>query len=123
MNVDKLYKITKSIMFEKATSKDYDNYYIENINLVLAENFELNNNLREYKGLEPLETIPNVTQKEDLIPYEYEVNYTVLPYHLASRFFIDDDLAKFNIFNTDYLNARNNLMKFKEVQVRDVYVN
>ena len=49
MNVDKLYKITKSIMFEKATSKDYDNYYIENINLVLAENFELNNNLREYK--------------------------------------------------------------------------
>lgn len=123
MNVDKLYKITKSIMFEKATSKDYDNYYIENINIVLAENFELNNNLREYKGLEPLETIPNVTQKEDLIPYEYEVNYTVLPYHLASRFFIDDDLAKFNIFNTDYLNARNNLMKFKEVQVRDVYVN
>lgn len=121
MNAEELYKITKSIMFEKATSKDYENYYLDNINLILSECFTLNNDMREFKGLEKLTTIPRVTKKDDIIPYEIEICSTVLPYGLASRFFIDDDLAKFNIFTTNYENSKISCMRLKETPVVDVY--
>lgn len=121
MKVEELYKITKSIMFEKATSKDYDNYYIDNINIVLSECFDVNNNLRLQKGLDELLVIPKVTKKDDTIPYEDVVCREVLPKGLASKFFIDDDLAKFNIFNTDYLNAQSTYTRLIYTPIKDVY--
>ena len=53
MTVQELYKLTKNLMFEKPTSKDYDNYYMDNINVLLSENFDLNNHVREFRGKEP----------------------------------------------------------------------
>ena len=70
MTVQELYKLTKNLMFEKPTSKDYDNYYMDNINVLLSENFDLNNHVREFRGKEPLLICPAVTSKEDELPYE-----------------------------------------------------
>lgn len=121
MKAEELYKITKALMFEKATSKDYDNYYLDNINVILADTFNLNNVLREFKGLDPLINIPTVTKKDDEITYEPELCSRVLPNGLASRFFIDDDLSKFNIFTTYYENAKIETMRFIPSEVVDVY--
>ena len=70
MTVKELYSLAKSLMFEKANSKDYDSYYISHINVLLMENFKINNNMRLAVGKEVLDTVPYVSNDEDLIPYE-----------------------------------------------------
>ena len=121
MTVQELYKLTKNLMFEKPTSKDYDNYYMENINVLLSENFDLNNHVREFMGKEPLLICPVMTSKEDELPYEDAVCREVLPYGLAANFFIDDDLSKFSIFNNKYINAKSTVTKYIPRKIKDVY--
>lgn len=121
MTVKELYDLAKSLMFEKPTSKDYDNYYIPWINVLLSENFDLNNHLRAKHKKELLTEVPTVSAASDTIPYENEMCYEILPYGLAAQFFIDDDLSKFDIFNTKYENAMSKYSWGIEEQVEDVY--
>ena len=121
MTVKELYDLAKSLMFEKPTSKDYDNYYIPWINVLLSENFDLNNHLRAKHKKELLTEVPTVSAAADTIPYENEMCYEILPYGLAAQFFIDDDLSKFDIFNTKYENAMSKYSWGIEEQVEDVY--
>ncbi len=121
MTVKELYELAKSMMFEKKTSKDYDNYYIPWINVLLSENFNLNNHLREKHDKDPLERVPFIEADTDTIRYETEMCYEILPYGLAAKFFIDDDLSKYDIFNTDYENRQSKYMWGTEVSVTDVY--
>ena len=109
------------MMFEKSTSRDYDNYYIPWVNVLLSENFDLNNSLLRAIGETPLEDIPSVSADTDVLPYEDRICREVLPYGLAAKFFIDDDLSKYDIFNTDYQNARMAYMKGRPVAMTDVY--
>jgi hypothetical protein len=121
MTVADLYSLAKSMMFEKTTSKDYDNYYLPWINVLLSENFDINNSIRTREGLAVLTEIPTVSKTTDVLPYEDVVNREILPYGLASKFFIDDDLSKFDIFNTNYENAQMKYMQGCEVSVTDTY--
>lgn len=121
MTVAELYDLTKKMMFEKATSRDYDNYYIGWINVLLSEQFDLNNHIRVKHGKEELTEVPTVSADTDVIPYEREMCYEILPYGLASKFFIDDDLSKFDIYNTNYENAMSKYQWGIEHQVEDVY--
>ena len=121
MTVKELYELTKSMMFEKKTSRDYDNYYIPWINVLLSENFDINNFLLTAIGETPLDDSPSVSADTDELPYEDRINREVLPYGLAAKFFIDDDLSKYDIFNTDYQNARMKYMKGRAVAMTDVY--
>ena len=121
MTVKELYELAKAMMFEKKTSKDYDNYYIPWINVLLSENFNLNNHLREKHDKDPLDKVPTVANDTDVIKYETEMCYEILPYGLAAKFFIDDDLSKYDIFNTDYENRQSKYMWGLEVSVEDVY--
>ena len=121
MTVKELYELAKAMMFEKKTSKDYDGYYKPYINILLSENFGLNNNLRINAGKEPLTDIPLIELDSDEIPYEPVVCREILPNGLAMYFFIDDDLSKFNVFNTNYINAQTKYMKGVDTSVSDVY--
>lgn len=121
MTAKELYELAKSMMFEKKTSTDYDNYYIPWINVLLSDNFNLNNHLREKHDKDDLERVPTVSSGDDDIPYETEMCYEILPYGLAANFFIDDDLSKFDIFNTKYENAQSKYMWGTEQTVTDVY--
>lgn len=121
MTVKELYELAKAMMFEKKTSKDYDGYYKPYINILLSENFSLNNNLRINGGKEPLTDIPLIELDSDEIPYEPVVCREILPNGLAMYFFIDDDLSKFNVFNTNYINAQTKYMKGVDTSVSDVY--
>lgn len=121
MTVKELYELTKAMMFEKSTSRDYDNYYIPWINVLLSENFDINNSLLRAIGETPLDDIPSVSADTDELPYEDRINREVLPYGLAAKFFIDDDLSKYDIFNTDYQNAQMAYMKGRAVAMTDAY--
>lgn len=121
MTVKELYERAKSLMFEKQSSKDYDNYYIPWTNVLLSENFDLENSLLLRDGEDALDEIPMVTSDTDELPYHDVINYEVLPYGLAANFFIDDDLSKYDIFHTYYQNAQMKYMKGNEVSITDVY--
>lgn len=121
MTVKELYERAKSLMFEKQSSKDYDNYYIPWTNVLLSENFDLENSLLLRDGEDALDEIPMVTSDTDELPYHDVINYEILPYGLAANFFIDDDLSKYDIFHTYYQNAQMKYMKGNEVTITDVY--
>ncbi len=121
MTVKELYERAKSLMFEKQSSKDYDNYYIPWTNVLLSENFDLENSLLLRDGEDALDEIPMVTSDTDELPYHDVINYEILPYGLAANFFIDDDLSKYDIFHTYYQNAQMKYMRGNEVSVTDVY--
>lgn len=121
MTVKELYERAKSLMFEKQSSKDYDNYYIPWTNVLLSENFDLENSLLLRDGEDALDEIPMVTSDTDELPYHDVINYEILPYGLAANFFIDDDLSKYDIFHTYYQNAQMKYMKGNEVAITDVY--
>lgn len=121
MTVKELYERAKSLMFEKQSSKDYDNYYITWTNVLLSENFDLENSLLLRDGEDALDEIPMVTSDTDELPYHDVINYEILPYGLAANFFIDDDLSKYDIFHTYYQNAQMKYMKGNEVSITDVY--
>lgn len=104
--VDDLYSLTKTIMFEKPSSVIYDNYLIGNVNRVIRELFDENNMERMFNGKEPLAEPPYVTQKTDELVYEDLYLNEIMPLGLAAYFLIDDDLSKYQIYITDYKNAR-----------------
>ena len=106
MTVQELYDIAKNIMYEKPSSTIYDDYVIHNTNRVLADLFRQNNALRMYNDMAPLDAVPFVSQLTDEIQYEDEYAYEVMPLGLAAYFLIDDDLAKYDIYYTDYQNAQ-----------------
>lgn len=121
MTVKELYERAKSLMFEKQSSKDYDNYYIPWTNVLLSENFDLENSLLLRDGEDALDEIPTVSSDTDELPYHDVINYEILPFGLAANFFIDDDLSKYDIFHTYYQNAQMKYMKGNEVSITDVY--
>ena len=109
MTVQELYKKTKAWMFEKPSSTIYDNYIIEITNKVLAELYEENNMCRMFKGKVPFIdgiTAHLVSNMSDVLDYEDEYLYDVIPKGVDANFLMDDDLSKMSIYQTEYNNAR-----------------
>lgn len=127
MTVKELYEKCKAIMFEKQTSKIYDNYVIEIVNSKLAELKDENNFMRMFYGLKPLKYVPQVTALSDELGIIDDTNYEtigdglgimpeiqlfVLPMGVVAEFLMDDDLQKKSIFDAKYNNARVQFQKF-----------
>lgn len=106
MTVSELYTLTKTVMHERMNSTIYDQYLIGNLNTIIMELYAENNMARVFKGKDELRTVPFVTSLTDEILYEDEYAYTAMPYGLASRFFVDDDLGRYSLYKTEYNNAR-----------------
>ena len=121
MTVQELYDLAKATMFEKPTSKDYDNYIIPWVNLLLSENFELNNHLRLKHDEDELDEVPWMESMDDEIPYEREMIREILPYGLAANFFIDDDLSKYDILHRYYENMQSKYSWGVETAIEDYY--
>jgi hypothetical protein len=119
--VQELYDLAKATMFEKPTSKDYDNYIIPWLNVLLQENFNLNNHLRLKHDEDVLEDCPWMESMDDEVPYEVEMCREILPYGLAANFFIDDDLSKYDILHRYYENMQSKYSWGVEEKIEDTY--
>lgn len=109
MTLDDMYRKTKAWMFEKGSSKIYDEYVVEITNKILAETYEENNMLRMFKGKAPFQDGPQnhfVEQLSDELDYEDEYLYDVIPKGIDANFLMDDDLSKMSLYQTEYNNAR-----------------
>lgn len=112
MLVSKIYSLTKGLLFEKPSSSIYDNYLVDNLNLVLNELFNENNMERMFNGKAPLKSVPYITGLDDDVDYEDVYLNNIIPLGLATYFLIDDDLNKYNLYNVRYQNARIMNQKF-----------
>lgn len=119
--VQELYDLAKATMFEKPTSKDYDNYIIPWLNVLLQENFNLNNHLRLKHDEDELDECPWMENMTDEVPYEVEMCREILPYGLAANFFIDDDLSKYDILHRYYENMQSKYSWGVEEKIEDTY--
>jgi len=109
MTVKEVYDAAKDLMNEKASSTTYDSVLVTNINRLLVELFGENNLARIRNGKTKLsepQVIPKTNYLNVELELEHEYAMNVMPLGLAARFFIDDDLNKYGILNTDYNNAR-----------------
>lgn len=109
MTAYELYKTALGYNFETSTS-EYNDYYQGFINLLLAENFTLNNTLLRMKGEEDLKEIPVITSKDDEIPFQDEINRTVLPIGLAAHLAKEDEQQLYNVYIDMYKSARARLV-------------
>lgn len=105
--VQEIYRVALCMMYENTkNTKDYDPYLFDVLNVLIAENFELNNFRRETYGKKPLEEMPYVTDKADEVPYEAIFCRQILPLGLCAHFFTDDSMNKHADFYVQYNNAR-----------------
>ena len=105
--VNEIYQTALCLMYENTkNTKDYDPYLFSVINVLIAENYELNNTYREAYGIKPLDAMPYVTEKSDTVPYEPVFCRQIIPYGMASHFFVDDSMNKHADFYALYNNAR-----------------
>lgn len=121
MTVEELYGITKvkGLMFEKETSRIYDNYLIANTNRVIGDLFNGNNMERMSKGKAPLKMRPYVSSIEDEINLEEVYVNDIAPVGLAAYFMMDDDMQKYGILMTDYKNLQIQNQKMVSQEIID----
>ena len=111
MTVKELYQTARALMFDNLNSTNLDQYLLAHVNVLIAELFHDNNQLRDSKNKANLYTIPIVKSKDDVLIYEDELLYNVMPKGLAARFMQDeDDRSRYTMMQTEYMNARANVM-------------
>lgn len=92
MTAEQLFNASVSLMFgEAADRSDYQPFYLDVLNILIAENFDINNSLRIQKKSEPLEEIPYISDLTDELTYEDIFNRQILPYGLAGYLYMEDD--------------------------------
>ena len=94
----------------------------EMTDLVLAELWDINNRLREEKGLPAFEDIPSVSSFEDEIPYEEELIRRDMILGLVCRLSADEeDSSLHNFYSAEYALAKREHRDRTEFVVEDYY--
>lgn len=102
MTGNDIYNTALALLGEPSSSQsDYDNeVVIRLLNTALVLAYSYNQQLREYRGREPMKEIPTILTLADDIDYEPEFIRNVLPYRLASDLaFADEETQKAEYYN------------------------
>ena len=107
MTANDIFDTVLALMFCDATDKVYyeDRFY-QILNYKLAESFEQNNAVRQYKGKEPLSTIPTVNSLIAEVAYEEELTRSLLPLGIAADLYSEEDENGItNVYRERYFNG------------------
>ena len=123
MTVEQLFTQTIGIMgLTPANATTYRDSLYAQINTILGQLFDLENNVRVFKGLEPLTEIPTITSASDVLTYQDEILKRVVVWGLAQLFALtDDDTIKAGFFGARYSEESYNVMKLEQTDIVDVY--
>lgn len=122
MTADKILSAALTLMFgTDQNAAEYSPYFLNTANLLLSENFSLNNALRALKGKEPLLDIPQITSLYDDIVYEDEFTLAILPYGVAGYIYTDDDKSIGQAYKNKYEYERARIIKSGYEDIKDVY--
>lgn len=123
-----VYKIALTLLAEKeARAKDYNVFYPNCFNVVLAECFDANNSIRLREGLEEVKKseMPFITDEDAKtfnIPYDVKLIRECMVFGLAAYLVLDDDRDIASAFSAQY---ESKLQKYKGAaetnRIKDVY--
>ena len=101
--------LTKAIgLFDATDTTPYLTTSIDAINGLLAENFDVNNNILVKIEEEPLTVIPEITALTETIPYEDRLVKYAFPYGLAEKLIVGErDTSLISYFHQKYIDAVN----------------
>lgn len=123
MTVNELFTITAGVM--GSTTENASSYVptlIPQVNMILAQTFNLENNNRAYYGLDLLTTIPSVSSISDILTYQDGILRRVIPWGLAQLFALsDDDIVRSQFFETRFADAVRLESKFIAQDIEDVF--
>ena len=92
MTADQIFTNAIALMFAEESDKaDYRANFLANLNMKLEETFSCNNSIRLKKGKEPLEEPPIITDLQQEVGYEFEVERSLLALGVAGDLYVDDD--------------------------------
>lgn len=86
-----------------SNATSYNDTIIAQINTVLAENFTLENNVREFNSLTVLTVIPEIALLSETLTYQTDVLKNVCAWFLAQQLAVSDgEFALANYFGDKY---------------------
>lgn len=123
MTVREILAAALALMFEtESTAPDYVEKAPAILNVMIPEVFDINNELRVWKGLEPLTEWPEYKTLKDDAVFEPELCRAALPYGLATNLLLgDEEEARALNYNAKYADAVNACMRLKPEPIKDVY--
>lgn len=121
MRAQKIFDTAVTLMFGTEEDKvDYLPLFLNILNLLLAENFDTNNALRELGGKEALLEVPEIKDILDDVPYEDIFTRNILPYGCAGYIYTDDDKNVGTEYKNKYEAERARLLKTAYMDIGDV---
>lgn len=104
MTGTELFNLTTGVMgIPSANATSYVDTIIPQINMILAQTFNLENNNRAYIGTAVLATIPSITALSETLTYQDNVLRNVVVWGLAQLLALsDDDTIKSGFFESRY---------------------
>lgn len=111
-----------TLMFgEEADKPDYQPFYINTLNRLLAENFDNNNALRLIAGKDELTEIPLITDISEIVNYEPRMTRQILIYGVAGYIYSDDDKGMGTEYKNKYEFERQRVLASMYEDVDDAY--
>lgn len=111
-----------TLMFgEEADKPDYQPFYINTLNRLLAENFDNNNALRLIAGKDELTEIPLITDINEIVNYEPRMTRQILIYGVAGYIYSDDDKGMGTEYKNKYEFERQRVLASMYEDVEDAY--
>jgi hypothetical protein len=122
MKAKDIFNTAVTLMFgEEADRVDYKPFYINILNILIAENYYANQSLRRMRGKEEMTSIPYITDMEEELEYEDEFTRQILPYGIAGYIYTDDDKSMGSEYKNKYEYEKNKILAVKYEDVTDVH--
>ena len=100
---------------------DYEPYALGQLNALLQETFDVNNGILLAANKKPLEVAPVMASLDEDIPYEEPLVSRALPYGLAAKAYMDDDVGLSQQYQAWFVNFVNCCMILLPGDVTDLY--
>ena len=122
MKAQDIFYLAVTLMFgEEADRVDYKPFYINILNILLAETFFANQTLRKQRGKEEMTEIPYIQNMEEEVDYEPEFTRQILPYGIAGYIYTDDDKNMGSEYKNKYEYEKNKILCCTYEDVNNVY--
>jgi len=112
MTAQEIFNTAVTFMFGEQTDRpDYQPFWMDTLNYMLAENFKLNNALREKRGKEKLQEPPLLTEMTDIVDYEWEFTRQLFPMGCAGYIFTEDSPGVATAYKNKYEAERSRILQ------------
>jgi hypothetical protein len=123
MTVQQLFNLTIGMMgMDSSNATTYEGPFIPQLNVILAQTFMLENNVRTKKALDLLTAYPTMDGMTNDLTYQDELLLRVVPWGVAQLMSLtDDDYVKAGFYGARFADEYNRASQLIATVVTDYY--